>query len=238
MAWIPVDCEGSVDNKAMTNDDSIRDLLRGLPVFATQTPPFDLDTAPEDPLRLFRSWFADAVEAGVPEPHAMVVATADGRGVPSARVVILKDLSWRGWWFATTTTSRKGRELEQNQGVALNFHWKERGRQVRVRGVAEYAGAEASAEDFRRRPLESRVAGLHGHQSEPLSELTEIDRAADVSREHLRNDPDLAPDDWGLYVVVPYEVEFWQGDPDRRHVRLRYGRPDSDSAWDRGLLWP
>ncbi|WP_017610416.1 pyridoxine/pyridoxamine 5'-phosphate oxidase [Nocardiopsis xinjiangensis] len=222
----------------MTNDDSIRDLLRGLPVFAAGTPPFDPDTAPEDPLDLFRSWFAGAVEAGVPEPHAMVVATADGRGVPSARVVIMKDLSARGWWFATTTTSRKGRELARNQGAALTFHWKEQGRQVRVRGVAEHAGAEASAEDFRRRPLESRVAGLHGRQSEPLDELAEIDRAAGASRERLEHAPDLAPDDWGLYAVVPHEVEFWQGDPDRRHVRLRYERPDADSAWERGLLWP
>ena len=222
----------------MTNDDSIRDLLRGLPVFAAQTPPFDPAAAPEDPLGLFRSWFAGAVQAGVPEPHAMVVATADGRGFPSARVLIMKDLSRRGWWFATTTTSRKGRELEQNRGAALTFHWKEQGRQVRVRGVTEHAGAEASAEDFRRRPLESRVAGLHGRQSEPLSELGEIDRTTDASRERLVQDPDLAPDDWGLYVVVPYEVEFWQGDPDRRHTRLRYERPDADSAWERGLLWP
>lgn len=228
----------AVDHGAMTNDDSIRDLLRGLPVFAAQTPAFDPATAPEDPLHLFRSWFADAVEAGVPEPHAMVVATADGRGSPSARVVILKDLSRRGWWFATTTTSRKGRELEQNQRAALTFHWKEQGRQVRVRGVAEHAGAEASAEDFRRRPVGSRVAGLHGRQSEPLDELAEIDRAADTSRERLERDPDLAPDDWGLYVVVPHEVEFWQGSPDRRHTRLRYERPDAGSPWGRGLLWP
>lgn len=107
----------------MTNDDSIRDLLRGLPVFAAGAPAFAPDTAPDDPLDLFRSWFAGAVEAGVPEPHAMVVATADGRGTPSARVLIMKDLSWRGWWFATTTTSRKGRELAQNPGTALTFHW-------------------------------------------------------------------------------------------------------------------
>lgn len=222
----------------MTNDDSIRDLLRGLPVFAAGTPVFAPDTAPDDPLDLFRSWFAGAVEAGVPEPHAMVVATADGRGTPSARVLIMKDLSWRGWWFATTTTSRKGRELAQNPGTALTFHWKEQGRQIRVRGRAEHAGAEASAEDFRRRPLESRVAGLHGRQSEPLGELAEIDRVADASRERLEHDPGLAPQDWGLYVVVPYEVEFWQGDPDRRHTRLRYERPDADSPWERGLLWP
>ncbi|MBE3002170.1 pyridoxal 5'-phosphate synthase [Nocardiopsis sp. HNM0947] len=222
----------------MTNSDSIRDLLTGLPVFASGTPPFDPGGAPDDPLDLFRSWFAGAVEAGVPEPHAMVVATADGRGAPSARVLIMKDLSSRGWWFATTTTSRKGRELAQNPGTALVFHWKEQGRQVRVQGVAEYAGTGASAEDFRRRPLESRVAGLHGRQSEPLQELGEIDRIADASRERLVQEPDLAPDDWGLYVVVPHEVEFWQGDPDRRHTRLRYERTGPGDAWTRGLLWP
>ncbi|MET9713481.1 pyridoxal 5'-phosphate synthase [Nocardiopsis alba] len=216
--------------------EGMRDLLRGLRVFAGPLGSFDPDLAPEDPLELFREWFADAVATEVAEPHAMTVATVDADGVPSARVVILKDLTDEGWWFATTTTSAKGRDLAENPNVALLFFWGAPGRQVRVTGRAELAGAEARAADFRNRPLEGRVAGLHGRQSEPLDDLAEIHRTAEIDRERLRADPDLAPDDWGLYLVRPTRVEFWQADPDRRHTRLRYER--EGSGWRRGLLWP
>ncbi|WP_017606527.1 pyridoxine/pyridoxamine 5'-phosphate oxidase [Nocardiopsis alkaliphila] len=216
--------------------ESMRDLLRGLRVFAGPLASFDPDSAPKDPLELFRDWFAEAVQAGVDEPHAMTVATADAEGAPSARILILKDLSPQGWWFATTTTSTKGRELARNPNVALLFFWGPQGRQVRVRGRAELADAESRAADFRDRPLEGRVAGLHGRQSEPLSESSQIHRMAQESRARLEADPDLVPDDWGLYVVRPHEVEFWQGDPDRRHTRLRYER--EEAGWRRGLLWP
>lgn len=216
--------------------ESMRDLLRGLRVFAGPLASFDPDTAPKDPLELFRDWFAEAVAAGVDEPHAMTVATVDAEGAPSARILILKDLTPQGWWFATTTTSAKGRELARNPNVALLFFWGPQGRQVRVRGRAELADAESCAVDFRNRPLEGRVAGLHGRQSEPLGELSQIHRVAQESRARLEADPDLAPDDWGLYLVRPHEVEFWQGTPDRRHTRLRYEQEGVD--WRRGLLWP
>lgn len=220
----------------MTEGESMRDLLRGLRVFAGPMASFDPDTAPGDPLELFRYWFAEAVAAGVEEPHAMTVATVDSEGTPSARILILKDLTPRGWWFATTTTSAKGRDLSQNPNVALLFFWGPQGRQVRVRGRAELASAEARAADFRERSLEGRVAGLHGRQSEPLGELPEIHRVAEQSRARLTTEPELVPDDWGLYLVRPHEVEFWQGDPDRRHTRLRYER--EGAGWRRGLLWP
>ncbi|MFB8761915.1 pyridoxine/pyridoxamine 5'-phosphate oxidase [Nocardiopsis alba] len=216
--------------------EGMRDLLRGLRVFAGPLGSFDPDLAPEDPLELFREWFADAVASEMAEPHAMTVATVDAGGVPSARVVILKDLTDEGWWFATTTTSDKGRDLAENPNVALLFFWGAPGRQVRVTGRAELAATEARAADFRNRPLEGRVAGLHGRQSEPLDDLAEIHRRAEIDRERLRADPDLAPDDWGLYLVRPTRVEFWQADPDRRHTRLRYER--EGSGWRRGLLWP
>ncbi len=216
----------------------IRDLLRGLPVFAGELPDFDPASAPEDPLELFPEWLAQAVRAGVAEPHAMTVTTVDGAGAPSARVVIMKDLTPEGWWFATTTTSAKGRDLAANPSVALLFYWSAQGRQVRVRGRAELADPRRCAEDYLARPLESRVAGLHGRQSEPLDDPAEVDRVAERSRARLEGDPALVPGDWGLYVVRPTEVEFWQADPDRRHTRLRYTRPGTGAPWERGLLWP
>lgn len=216
----------------------MRHLLRGLPVFAGPLGSFDPATAPEDPLDLFREWFAEAVEAGVDEPHAMTLATADAEGAPSARILIMKDLTEQGWWFAGTTTSTKGRDLAANPNVALLFFWGKQGRQVRVEGRAELASAQDRAADFRNRPLEGRVAGLHGRQSEPLEELSQIHRAAEESRSRLESDPDLVPDNWGLYLVRPRGVEFWQADPERRHTRLRYERADLSQGWTRGLRWP
>ncbi|MFI6578269.1 pyridoxal 5'-phosphate synthase [Nocardiopsis sp. NPDC050513] len=216
----------------------MRELLRGLTVFAGPLAEFDPATAPEDPARLFRDWFAEAVEAGVPEPHAMTVATVNAHGEPSSRVVIMKDFTPEGWWFATTTGSRKGRDLAGNAAVALSFYWGAQGRQVRVGGFAELASPERCAADYLARPLESRVAGLHGRQSEPLAGLADVHRAADESRARLTADPELVPSDWGLYRVAATEVEFWQADRDRRHTRLRYTRPTVEAEWDRGLLWP
>src|SRR5699024_348811 len=142
----------------------MRDMLRGLPVFAGPLGSFDPATAPGDPLALFRDWFAEAVEAGVPEPHAMTLATADAEGAPSARILIMKDLTEQGWWFAGTTTSDKGRDLAANPNVALLFFWGQQGRQIRVRGRAEPATPPDRAAGSRNRSLEGRVAGWHGWQ--------------------------------------------------------------------------
>lgn len=218
--------------------EGMRDMLRGLPVFAGPLGSFDPATAPEDPLVLFREWFAEAVEVGVHEPHAMTLATADAEGAPSARTLIMKDLTEQGWSFAGTTTSDKGRDLAANPNVALLFFWGEQGRQVRVRGKAELATPPERATDFRNRSLEGRVAGLHGKQSQPLQELSEIHREAEESRARLKADPGLVPENWGLYLVRPHEVEFWQADPDRRHTRLRYTRTGPEGTWESGLLWP
>ena len=215
---------------------SMRDMLRGLLVFAGPLGSFDPATAPGDPLALFREWFAEAVEAGVSEPHAMTLATADAEGAPSARILIMKDLTEQGWWFAGTTTSDKGRDLAANPNVALLFFWGKQGRQVRVRGRAELATPPERAADFRNRSLEGRVAGLHGKQSRPLDALSEIHREAEESRARLEADQSLVPENWGLYLVRPHQVEFWQADPDRRHIRLRYER--EGSTWRRVLLWP
>lgn len=223
---------------AVTEHVGIRDLLRGLPVFAGELPGFDPSVAPEDPAELFLEWFTLALRDGVPQPHAMTVTTVDQAGTPSARVVILKDFTPEGWWFATTTTSRKGRELDKNPAVALLFYWGPQGRQVRVRGSVELADPGMCATDYLARSLESRVAGLHGKQSDPLTDPAEIDRTAEESRERLARDPDLVPADWGLYLVRPTEVEFWQADADRRHTRLRYARTKAHTPWKHGLLWP
>ncbi|WP_133901830.1 pyridoxine/pyridoxamine 5'-phosphate oxidase [Actinophytocola oryzae] len=210
--------------------------LRALPSLAGPLPGFDPDAAPADPDELFGHWLAEAVEAGVVEPHAMTLSTVDPTGRPSARVLILKYLVDGCWAFATGSGSRKGKELADTPWAALTFYWPAPGRQVRVRGAVSPASADESAADFLARSPGARGAGLVGNQSEPLSGLAERDRVLDDATGRAAADPGLVAPEWTVYRVVADEVEFWQGDERRRHVRLSYTR-DGD-GWVRRLLWP
>lgn len=210
--------------------------LRGLPSLAGPLPAFDPDTAPAGPDPLFERWLAEAIDAGVVEPHAMTLSTVDPAGRPSARVVILRFQEAGRWAFASGSGSRKGKELANTPWAALTFYWSALGRQVRVRGPVEVAGARESAADFLARSPGARGAGLVGNQSEPLTGLAERDRVLDDATARAAADPGLVAAEWTGYRVVADEVEFWQGDERRRHVRLRYTR-DGD-GWVRGLLWP
>ncbi|MGK3709466.1 pyridoxine/pyridoxamine 5'-phosphate oxidase [Arthrobacter sp. IK3] len=162
--------------------------LRALPDFADNLPGFDPEQAPTDPAELFLAWLEEALAAGVPQPHAFSLATADAAGNLSSRMLILKGLDADGWHFATSRSSRKGRELEQNPRAAMNFYWYAQGRQVRVTGNVVQLSAEASARDWNERPVTDGSENPH----------------------------------WQLYALVPREVEFWQADPARRHIRHRY----------------
>jgi len=132
--------------------ESFRELLRALPDFPAELPDFDPELAPADPAELFRQWLAEALAAGVPQPNACSLATADALGRPSSRMLILKDIDDDGWHFATSRQSRKGRELAENPHAALNFFWQQQGRQVRVAGDVVELSAEASAVDWHDRP--------------------------------------------------------------------------------------
>ena len=132
--------------------ESFRELLRALPDFPEQLPNFDPAGAPADPAELFRQWLREALEAGVPQPNACSLATADGLGRPSSRMLILKDIDDAGWHFASSRASRKGRELAENPHAALNFYWQQQGRQVRVAGAVAELSAAASAADWQARP--------------------------------------------------------------------------------------
>ncbi|AXJ10679.1 pyridoxal 5'-phosphate synthase [Arthrobacter sp. PM3] len=132
--------------------ESFREFLRALPDFPDVLPAFDPAAAPADPAELFRQWLAEALEAGVPQPNACSLATADAQGRPSSRMLILKDIDADGWHFATSRASRKGQELAVNPQAALNFFWQPQGRQVRVAGDVVQLSAAASAADWQARP--------------------------------------------------------------------------------------
>ncbi len=218
------------------DEDGLRTRLRSLRVFAGRLPEFDTDSAPEQPAELFLRWLVEAVDADVREPHAMTLSTVDRDGRPSSRVLILKGLADGQWQFATSRTSRKGQELEHASWAAANFYWAELGRQVRLRGRALDAGPEQAAHDFLARPQDSRVESLVGHQSEVLDDPAELDAEIARARARVVADPDRVPEHWALYRLVADEVEFWQADAARRHVRLRYEL--ADGRWRRQLLWP
>ncbi len=132
--------------------ESFRRKLRALPDFPDSMPDFDPEKAPADPAVLFGAWLEDAVAAGVLQPHACSLATADAGGNLSSRMLILKNLDDDGWHFATARTSRKGRELAANPRAAMNFYWPQLGRQIRLTGTVVELSAQASAADWADRP--------------------------------------------------------------------------------------
>ena len=215
----------------------LRNLLRSLRVFPAELPEFDTRAAPDDPVTLFLLWLEDAVKEKVPAPHAMTLATADSAGRPSSRVLICKDVDDSGrWYFAASSASVKGRDLAASPHAALSFYWPQQGRQIRIRGTAVSAGSEASAADFLARPPASRAEALTGRQSEPLDDPADLDDALRRAEAEVTANPGLIAPAWTLYALTASDVEFWQGDHRRRHVRLRYQR--ADRGWSRQLLWP
>jgi len=201
-------------------------------------PPFDPTLAPSDPLALFGTWFDEAIDAGVPEPQAMTVATADATGAPSARVVMLARVRDGGWEFVTDARSRKARELVVNPRAAATFYWQGQGRQVRLSGPVVERSPEDRDADFRARSAHSRAAALADRPGEPLASMGELRAATAAALELATREPERALADWRLVAIVPLEVEFWQRDPGRAHTRLVYRRDAVASPWRRGLEWP
>ncbi|MEV6310912.1 pyridoxal 5'-phosphate synthase [Streptomyces sp. NPDC051840] len=213
-----------------------RELLHAQRVWDVPLPDFDPSTAPPAPLPLFHAWFAEAVAAGQPEPHTMTLATADAECLPDVRTLMLHDADGRGWHFATHATSVKGRQLAARPHAALGFYWPAQGRQVRVRGPVSPADRAESRADLRARSTGALAAALTGSQSEVLPSREELVRASEAAWERARAEPDTEAETWTRYTVEPVEVEFFQGDARRRHVRLRYRR--DGAGWVRELLWP
>jgi pyridoxamine 5'-phosphate oxidase len=169
------------------------------------------------------AWVADAVEAGLPEPTAMVLATADGSGVPSARTVLMRDHDADGLVFYTNYESRKGRELGANPRAAAVFPWYPLHRQVVVHGSVELVDAVTSDAYFATRPYGAQVGAHASPQSAALSGRSELERLWEEAAQRFPPDrPVPRPASWGGYRLRPVTVEFWTGRPDRLHDRLRF----------------
>ena len=188
------------------------------------------------PLDQFRTWFQHALDAKVPEPNAMTLATVAADGRPSTRVVLIKDFDARGIVWYTNYRSRKGQELDAHPFAALQFHWVELERVVRIEGTVEKVDAGDSDAYFASRPLASRIGAWASDQSQVIgSRAVLVARAAEYGLKLGLNPP--RPPHWGGYRLKPDAWEFWQGRPSRLHDRLRY-RLQSDGTWLRERLAP
>ncbi|MFI8828360.1 pyridoxal 5'-phosphate synthase [Streptomyces sp. NPDC053431] len=221
----------------MDDERRFQEALRSSRVWDTRLPGFDPADVPEEPVALFHAWFTEAVRAGAVEPHTLSLATVDADGRPDVRTVMLHGADARGWHFASHAGSAKGRQLAARPEAALGFYWPVQGRQVRVRGPVRTGTPEEAYADLHARTTGALASALVGHQSELLDDLDTLARASAAAWDRAQAEPDAHADSWTLYVVEPAEVEFFQGDERRRHVRLRYRRT-ADGSWARELLWP
>jgi pyridoxamine 5'-phosphate oxidase len=195
----------------------------------------DESASAADPLLQFQRWLEQALSAELPEPNAMTLATVGPDGRPSTRVVLIKGCDARGLVWYTNYGSRKGRELAQLPYAALQFHWVELERVVRVEGRVEKTSAAESDAYYITRPLDSRLGAWASPQSEVItSRAVLVGNAAKAALQHGLNPP--RPPNWGGYRLVPDAWEFWQGRKSRLHDRLRY-RLDA-GAWVRERLAP
>lgn len=189
-----------------------------------------------EPLKLFTRWLNEAIAAKVPEPNAMTVATVAENGRPSTRIVLIKSFDHQGIIWYTNYNSRKGQELAQNPYAALQFHWVELERVVRIEGIIEKIKPGESDAYYAKRPLDSRLGAWASPQSQVISSRAVlIENVAKYAAKYLLNPP--RPEHWGGYRLIPETWEFWQGRKSRLHDRIRYQKTENHS-WVKERLAP
>jgi pyridoxamine 5'-phosphate oxidase len=195
-------------------------------------------TEAEEPLRLFATWFDDAIRAGAAEPTAMALATVDADGLPNVRMVLLKGLDERGFVFYTNTESPKGRELATAPKAAAVFHWASLKRQVRVRGPVETVTAAEADAYFATRPKGSQIGAWASKQSTPLEDRLALEKAVALFTAKYAVGAVPRPPYWSGYRIVPLIMEFWQDRPFRLHDRMQFRRDDLNVPWVKTRLYP
>ena len=190
-----------------------------------------------NPMAQFAQWFQQALEAKLPEPNAMTLATADKQGRPSARIVLLKAADERGFIFFTNYESRKGRELEWNPNAALVFYWPELERQICIAGSITKVSIEETVRYFNSRPKGSRLAAWASNQSEPIPDRSLLEKKLAALAAKYPGEEVPVPPAWGGFCLAPHRLEFWQGRPSRLHDRFEYLKL-LDNSWQIERLAP
>lgn len=197
----------------------------------------DVDALTDTPFDLFNAWLKDAIDAGIPDPTAMTVATVDASGQPSQRIVLLKEVNTEGFVFFTNLGSRKAKELSENSKVSCHFPWFFMERQVRVCGIAEKLTLKENAQYFFSRPKDSQLAAFASKQSQPINSKALLLTQFQQMKDKFANKTLPTPDFWGGFRIVPHQIEFWQGGEDRLHDRFEYNLQDN-GKWSTQRLMP
>ena len=190
-----------------------------------------------NPIKQFGNWWKEALEANITEVNAMTVATSSADGMPSARIMLLKGFSEKGFIFFTNYNSFKGRQLTENPRVCLVFFWKELERQVRITGIIEKTSNAENDAYFQSRPKASQVGAITSPQSQVIESRQWLDDRYKKLTEQSEKIAIQRPLHWGGYLVKPVIIEFWQGRPGRLHDRIQYSLLD-DGSWKIERLAP
>jgi pyridoxamine 5'-phosphate oxidase len=189
----------------------------------------------QDPLEQFTRWMQQAIDAQIPEPNAMTLATVSKENRPSTRPVLIKGCDERGIVWYTNYESRKARQISKNPWASLQFHWVELERVVRIEGKVEKVSPEESEAYYRSRPLDSRIAAWASPQSEVIADRKALEKRVEEFNQKFGENPPLPPN-WGGLRLVPERWEFWQGRKNRLHDRIVYRREKGN--WLRERLAP
>ena len=191
----------------------------------------------KSPIVQFIRWLENALEAKINEPHAMTLSTANKKGQPDARVVLLRGVEKKGFSFFTNYKSAKGKEIVENKKVCLSFYWAELARQVRIKGVAVKLSAKNSDDYFESRPRESQISAWASSQSEMIENRDVLIKKYNEFEKKFENKKVPRPLHWGGYLVIPDSMEFWQGRNNRLHDRIQYEKSKS-GKWKIARLCP
>ena len=192
----------------------------------------------KNPITLFHEWLAEAEKTEINDPGAMALATCTKDGIPSVRIVLLKQADETGFKFHTNRESQKGTQLAENSNAALCFHWKSLRKQIRIEGHVENVGAEEADKYFTTRPYARQVGAWASQQSRPLESREYLEEKLKALRETYPEGAAVPrPDYWVGYRLVPKKIEFWWDNADRLHDRLLYTHLD-DGNWDITRLYP
>lgn len=191
----------------------------------------------KDPLEIFGKWLAEAEKAEISDPNAMALATADSRGRPSVRMVLLKAFDERGFVFFTNLDSQKGRDLQANPYAEVNFHWKSLEKQIRISGPAARTSEKESDDYFATRSVISQLGALASAQSRPLESYEIYARKVRALEKEFEGRTVPRPERWGGFRLKPERMEFWIGQRDRMHKRFSYTR-NAAKGWDAAWIYP